>query len=114
MPYSSASWGFSGSSLHIGAGLYKEFIMMLDGNVGPPVPRRNPNLAGEIIDTVDCSSFVASCDNQRAGHTWQRLRHDLNKKRFPFAGNGCHIDFVIADQLIDDLAFSSRANDDHV
>ncbi len=45
---------------------------------------------------------------------WQRLREDQDEERFPFAGNGCHIDLVIADQLIDDFAFSNRANDDHV
>ena len=96
------------------ARLYKEFIAMLDGNVGPPVPRRNPNLVGKIIDAINCSSFIASCDNQSAGHAWKRLRDDSDEERFPFAGNGCHIDLVIADQLIDDFAFSNRANDDHV
>ena len=101
-------------SLHIGARLYKEFIVMLDGNVGPPIPRRNPNLVGKVIDAVNCSAFIAPRDNQRAGHARQWFRHDANEKRFPFAGNGRHIDFAIANQLIDDFAFSNSANDDHV
>src|SRR5207245_2541748 len=98
--------------LHIGARLYKEFIVMLDGNVGPPIPRRNPNLVGKVIDAVDCSSFIFSCDIQPAVHAWKWLRHDANEKRLPFAVKWLHIDFVIADQFIDDFAFSNRVHDD--
>ncbi len=86
---------------------------MRDRYVRPPVPGRNTNLIGKVVDTEDRSAFVAPGNNQRAGYSGQWFRHDLDQKRFPFAGDWRDIDFTIADKVVDNFALSNRANDDH-
>ena len=90
----------------------QERVLVFDGDVRPPIPRRYAHLFGQIINAVDGSPFVAAYDDQPAGDAGQRFRHDLDEKRFPFAGNLRNINFAVADQLVNDPAFPNRADND--
>ena len=84
---------------------------MRDRNIRPPIPRRDADLLGQIVDAVDRAAFVAAGDHQRALHARERLRHHLDEKGFPFARDRSRIDLAVADQLIDQPALADRADD---
>ena len=68
------------------ARFHKESVLMFYGNVRPPVPGGHPYLLREVVNTINGSPFVASGDDQRASYARERVRHNLDEKRFPFTG----------------------------
>ena len=93
------------------AGLHEQGVLVDHGNVGPPIPGRNADLFGEIVDAVDGAALVAARDHQRAGDTGQRPVHHLDQERFPFAGYARGIDLALANQAIDQRALADGAGD---
>ena len=48
----------------VGAVLHVDRSMTLDGGIGPPVPRRNAQLAAQLVDAVDGTATVAAHDGE--------------------------------------------------
>src|SRR5580692_2559060 len=96
------------------AGFDVERIFVGGGDIGPPVPGRDADVFREIVDAVDGSTLVAAGDDEGARDAWEGMIDDLSEGRFPFAANGADIDFVLADEAIDEGAFADGSNDDEV
>src|SRR5215472_12965074 len=88
--------------------------MVLRRNVGPIVPWRDADLLGEVVNAVNGSAFVTAANNQCIGDSRKRLRHNLQKKGFPFAGDFRSVDFLFANQLVNNCAFADGANEDQI
>ena len=72
-------------ALDICAGLHEERILVADGHIRPPIPRRNADLLREIVDAVNGPALVAARNHQRGGNPRQRIFNYLQNKRFPFS-----------------------------
>ncbi len=101
-------------TFHVCARPDEQGLPACDRYIRPPVPGRDPDLFGQIVEAEDRAALVAAGDHQSVGNAWNRLWHDLNEKRFPLADDLRYIDLAIANQSLDDRAFADRAHEDHV
>src|SRR5260370_15624791 len=84
-------------SLCVNARLNAKRVLMMNWNVGPPVPRGDANLFGEVVDTVNGAALVASGNDQGTADAWQRMGQGSNDERLPFAGNCANVDPSLTD-----------------
>ena len=92
-------------------GLDVDFIALHYRCVCPEIPRRDPDLPGDFVDTVDCPPFITSGDDQRPIHSGNGFVDGGDHKRFPLSGQAAAIDFTRGDQRIDQWVLSHCADD---
>ncbi len=49
-----------------------------DWNIRKPPPRRDANLLTNIVNAIDGTSHVASCNDESSIDTWERIVDDLS------------------------------------
>ncbi len=103
-----------GRSLNIFTGLHKQHVLVPRGHILPKVPRRNADLLRQVVNAVNGPALVAAADDERIFDTGQGMGNDLQKIRFPFAGDFRRVDFPVANQLVDESAFADGADDDNI
>ena len=103
-----------GLRLGVAAGCDVEGIAVGNSHVGPPVPGRDADLFGEIVDAKDCAALVASGNDKCALYAGQWRIDDSGDGRLPLACDACYVQFASADEVVDQRTFADRANDDYV
>ena len=101
-------------ALHKLSGFHKKLVVMFGRHIRPVMPGRNADLLGQIVNAVNRPALVAAADNQRAGDARQRIGHDLNQERFPFAGDFRDVNFLFMDQPVNQRTFAEGADEDDV
>ncbi len=100
-------------TLNPASGFDIERVFVFNGYVGPPVPGRDANLLGEVVDAKDRAALVAARDDQGTRDAGQGMRNDLGERRFPLASNFTDVDFSFANQAVDDNALADGADQDY-
>ena len=70
--------------------------------------------SGKIVNAVDGSALVAAGDDEGARDAREGMIDDLGEGRFPFTANRSDVDFVLANEAVDEGAFADRSNDDEI
>ncbi len=86
----------AGLTLLILAGENVERGLVIGRDVGPPVPRGDADLFGEVVNAEDRAALVAAGDDQGAVDAGQGVGDGLQKEGFPFAANAADVDLARA------------------
>ncbi len=86
---------------------------MLDGDIGPVIPRGYPDLFGEFVDAVDCAAFVASGYHEGFIGLLDWIFDRGDDVRLALAPDGADVQFARRDEILDEFA-ACGADDDGV
>jgi hypothetical protein len=87
-------------------------VAVLHGDVGPPVPGRDPDAFRGVVDAVGGAAPVASGDHQGAFHSADRAVHHLGHRRLPAALHPGDVQPPFPDEPVDDRARADGAHQD--
>ncbi len=103
-----------GLALHPADGRHVKRVAAARRDVPPPVPRRDADLLGHLVDAVDRPPLVAAGDDKGPGHAGDRVVHDLDEEGLPFAADRHGVDLAARNEAVDERAAAERAEDDRV
>ena len=89
-------------------------VTMGDGDIGPPIPRRNADAGGEIVDAKDGAATVAAGDAEGTVHAGERVVHKLQDITFPLAGDTLGGEFAGGGESVEQRALTEGADDDEI
>ena len=87
---------------------------MGDRDIGPPIPGRDADAGGEIVDAEDGAATVAPGNDEGAVHTGQGMVLELELVAFPLAGEAVGVKFAGGDELVEQRALTEGADDDEI
>ena len=97
--------------LEMAAGIDDERVMMRDAHVGPPVPGRDTDLGGEIVDAEDGAALIGAGDHQRAADAGQGTVDDRGDGGLPVAGDAGDVEFAAPYEAVDEGAVADGADE---
>ena len=83
---------------------------MLYGNIGPIIPGRYSNLLGQLIDTINGATHIATCNYQSLVNTLYRILYDSHDILFTLALQILLVYLLGLDNLTDELAVNRTHN----
>ncbi len=101
--------GFAGN---MPAGKHVGFGTLAWGNIGPPVPRRDSDRLGKLIDAEYRPAFVAAGNHQRLIDAGNGLSNRGDHKTFPLSFDIGNIQFARGDKAVNHPALSQGTDDD--
>ncbi|OPZ73984.1 MAG: hypothetical protein BWY82_00906 [Verrucomicrobia bacterium ADurb.Bin474] len=91
---------------------YVDLILMFDGNICPPIPRRHAHFFRQGVESIHRSAAVAPHDHQGPFDSGNRVVNDLMKKGFPLAADGIDVESAVVDHAVDEGIVSKGSHDD--
>ena len=90
-------------ALNIFPCFYIDIVAFLNRYIGPIIPRRYTYFFRDVIDSIDCSAFVATSNDQIVVHC-------LDKEWFPFTSDWRYINFLFSNELVNDFTLTDRSD----
>lgn len=86
---------------------------ILDWNIRKPPPGRDANLLTHIVDAIDGTSHVASCNDESAIDPWESIVDDMSNIWFPLPMDWKLADFLSHYESINDVRLADGPGDYH-
>ena len=86
----------------------------MHARIGPPVPGRDADLLREVVDPENGAALAATRDHQRMAHAKYWPVNYGRDSGFPFAGNSTNIEFMTSNQIFDQGAHATGADNHDV
>ena len=80
---------------------------MLHGRIGHPIPRANADALRDVVYAIDGAALVAARDNEIS-------IHHVYQVRLPLALHPPHINLLLLNEAVDELAISDGTDDDGI
>src|SRR5690606_996882 len=71
-------------------------LLLLDWNIGPPVPRRHTDLLGKVKDSVAGAAPIAASDNHSAADARLRIPNQFNMISIPLVSDITSLHFTLS------------------
>src|SRR5690606_31935889 len=90
-------------------------IVLLRGDIGPPVPRGDTNLLRNVVDAVDGASLVGADDDERLADAADTGIVDNDRlEGLPLPLDLGDVDALVLDNVVDELGLAEGSDDDGV
>jgi hypothetical protein len=92
----------------------EQFGLLHRRNIRPPIPRRNTDFFGDVVNSVDRSAFITTDNHQGPLHIWKWILNHLDRRRLPLIVQSGGIDFFSFNQVINEFAVMKCAGNNYV
>src|SRR6185437_5601842 len=96
------------------SGLRIQRVAMQYRDIGPPVPGRDTDARGQVVNPINRAARIAARNHQGTRNAWDRVIHHLRESGLPLAANRADVYRVIANQPVDQATAADGPHEDYI